>query len=207
MNLAQQAGDLKLSEGLCRTVDTLDRHEVAVEEVRFLRAFPLVPRARHGLARTDYGGANEFENVPDPVGGEKRLLGDFDMAFTDELRAPRGDATPAHRATKRDRLSNGAKRSHPISSDHPRIRNNRGDEPGRAMARSGTRVSRARAHRPQTSIGADGPDSARCSSATTAAPSPTAAPTRFTEPARTSPTANTPGLFVSCGRARVVLPP
>jgi hypothetical protein len=37
-------------------------------------------------------------------------------------------------------------------------------------------------------------------SATTAAPSPTAAATRFVDPARTSPTAKTPGRLVSSGR-------
>ena len=39
-----------------------------------------------------------------------------------------------------------------------------------------------------------------CSVATTCAPSPTAAATRFTEPARTSPMANTPWRLVSSGR-------
>src|SRR5690348_3490178 len=40
-----------------------------------------------------------------------------------------------------------------------------------------------------------------CSAATTCAPSPIAPPTRFTEPERTSPTANTPGTDVSSGDA------
>ena len=41
-----------------------------------------------------------------------------------------------------------------------------------------------------------------CSWATTAAPSPTAAATRLTEPARTSPIANTPGRLVSSGSGK-----
>ena len=40
---------------------------------------------------------------------------------------------------------------------------------------------------------------ARWINATTAAPSPMAPPTRFTEPERTSPTANTPGAFDASG--------
>src|SRR5437868_251106 len=45
------------------------------------------------------------------------------------------------------------------------------------------------------------PASARnaCKAATTCAPSPTAAATRLTDPARTSPIANTPGRLVSSG--------
>jgi hypothetical protein len=41
-----------------------------------------------------------------------------------------------------------------------------------------------------------------CSSAPTTAPSPIAAPTRLTDPDRTSPAANTPGMLVSSDRGR-----
>src|ERR1700724_4086757 len=41
-----------------------------------------------------------------------------------------------------------------------------------------------------------------CSSAPTTAPSPMAAPTRLTDPDRTSPAANTPGMLVSSDSGR-----
>src|SRR5258708_11372649 len=53
----------------------------------------------------------------------------------------------------------------------------------------------------EAAMAAGWPASARkaCSAATTCAPSPTAAATRLTDPARTSPIANTPGRLVSSG--------
>src|SRR6202140_1471775 len=44
--------------------------------------------------------------------------------------------------------------------------------------------------------------SAACSSAPTTAPSPIAAPTRLTDPDRTSPAANTPGMLVCSDSGR-----